>query len=135
MEWGTEKYPLQYWKWFDPETGDECLVCSGPLGALCGYVQVPKDHPWNGVSYRGEVDRSISVHGALTFSGTPQSPDGGLLSGHWFGFDCAHSDDLTPALAAIFPGVCSTGTYRTIDYVEEQCHSLAVQLQSVAQTT
>lgn len=52
----------------------------------------------------------------------------------WFGFDCAHSGDHSPASAAFF---CERGLgrdgeqYRTLDYVKSECASLARQLASV----
>lgn len=35
------------------EAGLPGLIVRGPLGALCGYVGVPREHPWHGVEYGG----------------------------------------------------------------------------------
>lgn len=32
-----------------------CYMCRGPVGAWCGYVGVPKSHPWFGKTYRDTV--------------------------------------------------------------------------------
>lgn len=47
----------------------------------------------------------------------------------WFGFDCAHSGDLSPKYAR----EGSSGIYRPLSYVEAECHDLAGQLSRVAQ--
>lgn len=43
--------------WVDPETGLDCLVVRNPMGALCGYVGVKKDHPLHGVGYSEHVEK------------------------------------------------------------------------------
>jgi hypothetical protein len=61
--WQNEPDKVQY---PDPHTGLPCLIVRNPMGALCGYVGVPKDHPAYGRHY-DQVD--ADVHGGLTFSG------------------------------------------------------------------
>lgn len=72
-------------QWQDPETGLPCLIVRGPAGALCGYVGVPKGHPWHGMGYSGngewgspEREKSpeavVDVHGGLTFAGGCRKP-------------------------------------------------------------
>jgi hypothetical protein len=70
------------------------MILRGDMGALCGYVGVPPTHPHHGKSHRG-------------FSLTWSSPCGGLLvpTGDppdvwWLGFDCGHSCELAPLMAA-----------------------------------
>ncbi len=55
-------------------------------GHLCGYVKIPKDHPYY---KKGYDDIQIDAHGGLTFSEWDSSA-------HWIGFDCAHSGDYVP---------------------------------------
>jgi hypothetical protein len=69
------------------------------------------------------------VHGGLTYSAgchgkVCHATDNG---DHvwWFGFDCAHLDDLSPGFTRYGMG---GGTYKDILYVEEQCKSLAKQI-------
>ena len=38
--------------------GLNCHMCRGPLGTWCGYVGIPKSHPWYGKSYSAEVKPS-----------------------------------------------------------------------------
>lgn len=54
-------------QWLDPETGLPCLIVRGPHGALCGYVGVPRSHPYYGKHYDHE-DVSVEVHWGLTFA-------------------------------------------------------------------
>ena len=125
-------------QWPDPATGLPCLAVRGPLGAWCGYVGLPPDHPLHGKDY-SDVD--VDVHGGLTFADMcrPEEDEGrGIchIAGPgepehvwWLGFDCAHCDDLIPRMSENewhrpFPDA----TYRNLAYVEEQCTCLAAQL-------
>lgn len=40
-------------QWLDKATDLPCLIVRGPVGALCGYVGVPKGHPAYGLHYDG----------------------------------------------------------------------------------
>jgi hypothetical protein len=66
----------------------------------------------------------FDVHGGLTFSGQGEDypvPGENLW---WFGFDAAHAGDWTN-----LPGsLCSYGVERTLEYMENECESLASQL-------
>ena len=139
-------------RWKDWETGYQCLILRGPVGALCGYVGVPLDHPAVGKSYYstdfdideiitgGAIEKAkiqkkineIEVHGGLTYSGQSVPRDKDF---YWFGFDCAHSGDFCPAIARVthFDGVPydSGDIYRDFAYVESQCTLLAKQLRAV----
>lgn len=55
----------------------------------CGYVSVPKNHPFYGKSY-WDIEDKIEVHGGLTFSGKLHG-----FEGLWFGWDYAHAGDYT----------------------------------------
>jgi hypothetical protein len=59
------------------------------MGALCGYVRVPENHP-DADKYYDDVQ--VEVHGGLTFG--CKTKEGGV----WFGFDCAHGWDYVPRL-------------------------------------
>lgn len=112
-------------QWQDEATGLPCLIVRGPVGALCGYVGVPKEHPLHGVEYSaaspaviplseyGSVtpESDFDVHGGLTYSrgcdhfghpseGVCHIPSAGEPDDvWWFGFDCSHYNDLAPRLA------------------------------------
>ncbi len=107
--------------WVDAKTNYACYARRGPSGAWCGYVEVPRDHLMFGADYN---DLEIQVHGGLTYSDEITETES------WrFGFDCAHHMDLAPAFVntAYFDG----GVYRTLEYVQEQCASLALQLEDL----
>jgi hypothetical protein len=70
-----------------------------------------------GKPYAGDL---FNVHGSITYSG---DRDGVF----WYGFDCAHCDDLSPAYEHDF----RSGTYRDLEYVKAECAALARQLQAM----
>lgn len=134
--------------WVDPETDLDCLIVRNPiLGQLCGYVGVPKDHPFY---KKGYDDCDVDVHGGLTFAnfcqktkdeahGICHKPDKGRPKKVWWlGFDCGHCYDAIPGAAAQYremTGLCSkafglddTNIYRDFSYVEGQVKKLAMQV-------
>lgn len=119
---------------------DECRVqCEQNRGD--GYCDWDNDHTAN---------RVVRVHGGLTYAdfcregaeetGVCHVPfDGRPARIWWLGFDCAHLDDLSPWSAARdrVRGFAPIGNdvYRTLDYVQLQCASLAQQLAAIVQTS
>ena len=130
--WDDEPDKVQ---WVDEATGLDCLVVRNRIGALCGYVGLPPEHPWHGMDYDA-VDARI--HGGLTFAAAcDERPGDGPKICHvpaperpadvwWLGFDCAHYGDFTPGLGWHGEGE----TYRDLGYVRAECASLAGQLLS-----
>jgi hypothetical protein len=128
-EWESEPDEIQ---WTDAETGYQCWMKRSVMGSWNGYVCVPRGHPWHGLDYDTELAGSTTpeeltdVHGGLTFAG------GWLDEGDWwFGFDCAHSTDVTPALP-VFLLLGDLAVYRHAAYVQDQCRLLALQLAEVS---
>lgn len=139
--WDGEPDKVQ---WPDAATGLPCLaVRNRTMGHWCGYVGLPPEHQLYGKGY--EVP-DVEVHGGLTFANkcspvadeakgichtpSPGEPD------HvwWFGFDCAHAWDYSPqqvkdAKELGYPFTINDDQdYRTLDYVQQECASLARQL-------
>jgi hypothetical protein len=87
---------------------------------LCGYVGVPSTHPWF-TSHHDDLPPNIhaAAHGGLTYTGE----ESGF---NFFGFDCAHADDLCPGI------VGSVGTYRDLTYVTAKVNTLADALHADA---
>ena len=152
--WDSEPDKLDF-QWYKLP----CRLRRGPAGHWCGYVGVPKNHPWHGKGYSTYVDVpksvvnrplhedeyspinllcarpelvekgmleiciAVDVHGGLTWAAdhaADTDPDG-----HWyFGFDCAHCDDLCPKHGDI----TGSGIYRDIEYTKAQARKLARQL-------
>ena len=121
--------------------GYSCKIKRNMMGSLCGYVKVPKDHPFFGKSYD---DIPIEVHGGLTYAEN-------LDDGYWIGFDCGHSGDLSPysnkqrelnpffkelhedlqkTLKEFNPNCAWIETYKNIEYVIVECQKMVEQLRS-----
>lgn len=117
--------------WVDDTTGLPCLALRSHLfGNWCGYVLVPPRHPWHGLDDDAVV---AEVHGGLTWAGPSTTGEPAMEQicligedeqGWWLGFDCAHWGDIDPSGQL---GLGSDETYRTLDYVTEQCRYLALQ--------
>jgi len=136
-EWmnGPWKHEPDKKQWRDQATGLPCLIVRGPVGALCGYVGVSRDHPFYGLHY--DVCEDIEVHGGLTFAdkcqehGTEaQSICHKVEAGEdddvwWLGFDCAHADDVCPTRNF---SEAYYGTYKDIAFVTREVEKLAQQL-------
>jgi len=110
-------------KWIDEATGYHCWITRDMhSGFLCGYVGVPPDNP-----LYGQDDRSFDVHGGVTITGESVLDD----DLWWFGFDCVHFFDLLPLVGDLEGKEADhplKPAYRTFDYVEENCRSLAEQI-------
>lgn len=132
-EWDTEPDKMQ---WPDEATGLPCLAVRHPrMGFLCGYVGVPPEHPLYGKSYD---HLSLEVHGGLTFSAKchpAETESAGVchVPGQgepdhvwWFGFDCAHLGDSSPAESR--DGIDPHSNYKNLPYVQSECRQLASQL-------
>lgn len=95
-------------QWIDPATGLDCLIVRNGSGSLCGYVGLPPEHPWHGRDYDA-LDPWPEVYGDLTFAAAcADTADESRHICHvpqpgrphdvwWFGFDCAHVGDQSPA--------------------------------------
>lgn len=118
-EWKSEP---DHVVWLDTITGYRCIVRrSDVTGALCGYVCVPRSHPYHGKSHT-DID-DIDVHGGLTYSELCDD------TGQWIlGFDCSHADDLCPV------SPFSWASYRNITYVEKEIVDLKQQLHKKEKT-
>jgi hypothetical protein len=161
--WSSEPDKMQ---WLDDATDLDCLIVRGSMGALCGYVGVPPEHPWHGKGYseclkddcteewcyEHSPNAGVRVHGGLTFaSACSESEDPSRWICHvplpgrphdvwWFGFDCAHSGDLTlydvakaQAENNRYPWTLRPeDEYRDIAYVQGEVTRLARQLAAVA---
>jgi hypothetical protein len=141
--WSAEPSKVQ---WVDRDTNLPCLIVRGGSGALCGYAGIFPDHPCHGKHY-DEV--TLDAHGGLTFAdgcghgedesrGVCHVPEPGTADNvWWFGFDCAHCYDLTPAdmvqpMASVVVRETHC-TYRNIEYVARGVADLSKQLSQLAQ--
>jgi hypothetical protein len=106
-------------------------------GSLCGYICIPKDHPYFGKDYDAiEID----AHGGLTYSKFEEEE-------YWIGFDCSHAFDYLPSteyLRKIEPSISRMAyeklseelkkyplfnpIYRNVRYCIEECKSMVNQV-------
>lgn len=143
-EWDNEPDKIS---WTDPGTGRPCLIVRNSMGALCGYVAVDPGSPLHGRDY-DYCD--VDVHGYLTYEGPCQGTDdeahgvchvpepGSPDDVWWFGFDCAHLDDLIPSTVRVFTAAglsIDNAVYRNVPYVRGQVESLARQLITLEKET
>lgn len=134
--WDSEPDKIQ---WNDEQTGLTCIaVRNETLGHWCGYVGVPPMSP-NESKHYDQID--VDVHGGLTFSGPCQDdPEHGICHVpepgqpehlFWFGFDCAHCNDLVPYMLILQRKMGHENrwdSYRDLNYVRQQTEHLARQL-------
>lgn len=124
----TEPRTLNPWE-TEPNYA-EGVVCGLPcfvrrnmdLLVLNGYVGVPEGHKYFGRYIEYDELSTLKVHRGVTFAYPGTHKHFGY---HWWiGFDCAHAGDLVP----IWADRHRDATYRDIQYVQEQCAHLAIQL-------
>lgn len=101
------------------EDGIAWAIVEAPLyGAMNGYVQIPKSHPWHGLDYD---DIDVEVHGGLTFS-----RDG------WIGFDTLHSGDIWPGTPRYGDeGRFPSSRWWTAEQVAKEARALARKVAAV----
>lgn len=112
-KWGPGEWQQECDKrqWLDDATGLPCMIRRSPsFGGWCGYAGVPRGHQLHGVGYDdGALD--LDVHGGVTFAGECRPGDAATAICHvsdegepddvwWFGFDCGHAFDFSPAYNA-----------------------------------
>lgn len=119
--------------------GFACLARRTRMGAWCGYVAMPPGHPWHGKEY-GEPD--VDVHGGLTYANKCSGDichvpaPGEPADVWWLGFDCSHSNDLSPSMSAHWrkhhPELSTDAydVYRDLAYVKAEVEKLAEQAEA-----
>lgn len=113
---------------FKTEEGLDAAILRHPsLGYLCGYVGVPPGNMLHGRSYNEVYDViDPDVHGGLTYSDKGQEDLGENPAAWYFGFDCAHSGDVSPGMLKY--DAHPNGSYRTFAYVRRQVAALSKQI-------
>ena len=108
--------------WKNSKTSYSCYLKRNPItGSWCGYVQLPKNHPFynlNCLELKEKTGVTIQVHGGLVYS------DRGV-----FGFDCSHNGDLCPLLINnSFSELNQNESYKTKEYTIKETNYLSEQL-------
>jgi len=118
-------------EWINRASGYDCFAQRSDItGAWCGYVGLPKGHPWWEKHYTQLPD--LKIHGGLTFAGRFKDKHG--VWGFWLiGFDCSHSWDYRPAMAAKVRSLgAQAGRYWTLGAVKREVARLAVMAREAA---
>lgn len=113
----------------EPQTGASpeglpWCVMRGPLGAWNGYVGVPPGHL--AFVFSNIAKDTLEVHGGITYTREANTPESAAPNDFlWFGFDCAHVQDITPGS---LPPMETYAVYRTLEFALAETLSLAKQL-------
>src|SRR5215831_16238351 len=69
-QWGPGPWDQEPDKcqWIDEATGLDCMALRNRMGAWCGYVGIPPEHPLHGLDYDDVGTWDFEVHGGLTFA-------------------------------------------------------------------
>jgi len=127
------------------------VVLSMDIGFRCGYVKIPKLHPfYNKDCFEKEIC-NLNVHGGITFSSHITNHEC-LSDGYWLGFDAIHITDMldydemskeslkasklfnqfVKELDEIFPLPNNFAKkIRNTGFMESQCRNLCEQLAQV----
>lgn len=83
-------------------------------------------------SIRHSPEIAFNVHGSLTYSNSGKRGYPIKSDGWWFGFDCSHFNDgsMDPDMQSFF-----SGPVRSLEYVIEECESLANQIEKLTGVT
>lgn len=140
--WKGEPRGKDFHHWRDPDTGYRCAIRRNPMGAWCGYAEIPDSIETD--YFDGNVE--LECHDGITFA-HDRLPDGSTEAKRgfqWVGFDCAHWNDLVPGLispdraafletvnlvldapeVAAVPGLTAPGVYRTYVYALNEIRNL-----------
>jgi hypothetical protein len=132
--WQTEPDRIEW-----EHAGRPCLMVRHPrLGHWCGYAAVDPGHTLHGADYNtlhfGGGEDDWWPHGGLTYASLcahnichvpkPGEPD----DVWWFGFDCAHSGDISPGMRSEYRMNMPYDTYRDAAYVQRETNRLAEYL-------
>jgi len=118
-DWPPEEAVLKRWK----HQGIECVVGRGSI-ALCGYIAVPKGHPWYGIWH---ADIPLEIHGGLSFACR------GTKDRWWLGWDYGHDGDWIGFYdPTTRKGYDLPGRIWTVDDVSVECERAVTQALSAS---
>ena len=100
-------------------------IISEKMMFYCGYVGVPKSHPYFGVEYDTPDSFSIPAHCGLTYSSYMDEYD----RDYWFfGFDCGHGGDSSSVEDLSSENPC---TFKTFEFAKDGVFSMYEHLAQV----
>ena len=141
LKWGYGEWVEEVDAMYFTYKNYDAHIIRNNLGALCGYIAIPKNHPW----YKVENDYDIpcNVHGGITFDQLCIHKETNLEQ-RVIGFDCSHFNDLSPALnhdlnmlyndhdasqnlKEFFSKYHLNDVYKNINYCVQECKSMIEQ--------
>jgi len=165
--WGYGEWVEEYDQAIFEHNGIECMVIRIAIqepyskefhmfgGHLCGYIKVPDHHPYYGKGF-DEIDLESGCNGGLTYSEIDDQNHNYLhKKGHWIGFDCAHSFDITPSMEYLkktlpsmiecekklqkYKNLCPDSflwhrSYKNMSYCIQECKNIADELVNMVKT-
>ena len=100
-------------------------VISEKMMFYCGYVGVPKRHPYYGLDYDSSELYYVVAHGGLTYASYLNEYD----KDYWFfGFDCGHYNDSSSVEDLNSE---SPNTFKTFEYAKDGVFSMYEHLAQV----
>ena len=120
--------------------GYRCITTFTSMGFRCGYVGIPNNKITD--ADKDAFERSICVHGGITFSGDNHPVPSDDL---WFiGFDCGHYGDgydfdevlrlwgednsIRESIKILADGKFHQFPARTLEYVQNECRQMVDQI-------
>jgi len=92
----------------------------------CGYVSVSSSHPNYEIGYNDVV---ADVHGGLTYGGRLLQYEAFINDDlWWFGFDCAHYNDIVLSMLTFGEEVGEGRVFRSAEFVIAECEKLATYI-------
>lgn len=115
------------------EQGLLCAALRNKLGNWCGYVGLPRGHPYFGLGVHSD-DLTLECHGGLNYA----DDSIGYIAREifpdtwWLGFDTCHFGDLLVyeydfgiKSSGLNPFTGAPGIYRDLDYIKGQLSRMA----------
>lgn len=111
-----DRYVVEETFWY---LGYECKIVFQELGHRCGYIKIPKDHPFYDQDY-DFCNQFVDCHGGLTYAAKYICGED-CDDGEWLGFDCSHCDDKPDIEASkkYFPGAHSNDWYEAVERLND----------------
>lgn len=126
---------LKFAEYQNEHLGYDFVCTAYPQGHRCGYVNIPRTHPWYGMKNYDEV-MNVDVHGGITFNRLDvKTRIRDYVNSRWIGFDCNHYNDAPDPEVQAKHGYKDPiqpmnphGVVRSLEYVIAECRRVCEQV-------